>query len=329
MKTLYKEQFGYLNLEFIKTQDDKFDIWKTTLTSRKTNKTIELRIDSAYRHIEFEKRGESPAALYNLLGSFIIGKSVYVIYDKLGTVELCKYEFISPTEFKETNKLLENYFVTPALGRSKSNVYFKKIGDNIYFLLNLGQSFNTPKYSFLHKINDSMELNVKKLVFDLQSSESVTTVRLDDDSRRFINSVSEDDVLSAVLQKEYDIFKQHYDSTYYHKEISSDPQKQHMEVGTLHRQGLFPYDLYEDAKKTGKIESLLKEILQFINQDTDIKYIDGIEYKEIIHDDEQYSIIYFFYRNRMNKVNIIKYMGKNAIWLISDYIEKEIKIENP
>ncbi|MCD7930930.1 MAG: hypothetical protein LUH15_05970 [Tannerellaceae bacterium] len=254
--------------------------------------------------------------LYNIIGSFLYNKSLYVVYEKWGIISIYNYEFVDPIKFKIQGRNLAGHMVTPALGPLTSKAIFKNINSDIYLFITMSQGRDTTTPSQLYLIKDIQNMDL--LMFKSTSLNSTAILTLNESFKSWVDDVEEDEIekLDEDNLKDYKTFIGYREAPYYFKKLSLKKNQKDELSDLSYSDGLVSYHFFNPKKlplpNRKEIELTIKEVLTFCKTDTNIHYLDYIL-------DELNDTVYFFYKDRKSRVQIITYEIQDSVWKMWDY----------
>jgi hypothetical protein len=342
MDTIYKQKFNDLLLSFVRNNYNSKVEWKTILKNKSGKELILhndiFEKDSAWTYKE--SISESPIDLYNISGSLLDGKNLYVIYNRFGRVSVVKFSFTENENFTKDEKVILNTKFSGGSGKMSNQADFRKINTDLYFSLYYGQSYTGTKVS-LYKFNSDSFQKIKQIQWG-EKIKRIKTISISDFGRKWykneekilnsFNKLSLQDKEKEVPPSKEDVLKfnllkNHVDKTFSYQDMDLDQETYREKESILNNLGLENYQLFINSEK--KIEEFkIKRAEEYIN-DVLLKFkisknVSKVKLLDYIYESEKEKIIFFFYKDSL-ETKIIRYNNYNSEWLIGDCKEEEIK----
>ena len=343
--TIYQQQHNQISLRFTRTSTNTGIEWKTILTNR-DGKELTLHSDSIEKNLvweHYESVGESPIDLYNISGSHLDGKNLYIIYNRFGQVFITTYIFLEGEKFEKEEKIIQNSSSSGSFGNMSNQAQFRKIYGNIYFSLYTGHSFTGTRTN-IFRLNP-ITYNIKQIYFK-ENPVPVKVISVDnfgkieyEQTKRKIEyyenlSASEKTKNKSIAPTENEIkrlntIEQYLEKPFYFKVMDINEEKYKEENTNLQNTGITDYPLFGKIEDSHKIdeakikyaEQYIKEVLAVYKE----KDANKIQLLDFIYDSGQKNIIYFFYQKNTKEVKIIRYDNYKNEWLLRDYQEEEVQ----
>jgi hypothetical protein len=344
MDTIYKQQHDALVLSLVMDSTSSVVTWKTILSSAMGNEIVldTSTIEKSAAWKAQENVGESPVGLYNIASSYLKGEHLYIIYNRFGEVFVKKYTLLENDKFSVQNKEITEYLTSGGFGSMVNTAQFKKVNDDLYFLITAGQSFTGSKTN-LYKINTTL-FTIKKIKF-AESIQRIKTFTISESAKLTHNQIKtkvdyynglttsqkkENELLAPTTKelKDFEVLKEYVNSTnpYHLKTMSSQQDLYEQQETDLSNLGFSNFPLFTDDEKNIKNDDLNKfvgYVTELFKKEDTKKEIRNVKMLNYIFSKEQDNKIYFFFENQA-VMEIIRYDNYTSEWLISRYAEKEI-----
>ena len=337
MDTIYQKKINHLSIKFIRSLQDSTYYWETQLINTANNKKIILYKDSIVKDFaweQFERIGEGYTNFYNISGTFIRNKDVYIVYNKMGDVFISKYHFTASNEFTEETQSLSKYSVIPRDGRLTNEAHFSIIDNSMFLGLCIGQDRSSIELEKeLFKISDSFE--IKKLVFK-PNPLVLNGIFPNEGLKSDYNELLEKQEAKTITKQELEALtylKEYMLKPYYLKSVSTDPDIQHQTIENYFKQKWELFDFFPDKLQFNQrdlINGYIKDVVNYSNQKTDSMELLGWMEFDFRAGTIQFSMnndIFLFYRNQYANMKILRYKQYYPTWIVGDYTEEKIKAE--
>lgn len=324
MDTIYEKQYKNFSILFVKNSTKENVVWKTIY---KSNSTPEVAIfsDKAEKNKSWnfqEERGESPADLYTVAGTFFDDKNklLYIIYNRFGEVTIHQYALEKNIFVKENEHVLAKYLMSGGFGNVISKSDFIKIKEKIYFIFSVGQSgVKNPTQMYSFETGDLKSLN--KIEFN--SLKKIVKASYIND---FGKSLYEQEKDNLTQNKEVlNLIKNNISKDLFFVEMPLDKEKYEVKSSELHDFGIEGFSLFinkssSDNKDNIKTESVkkyslyIKDIL-YGNEKSDKSNIQPLGY---LYDSGQENMLYFFIEENKN-LEIVRFNNYSSEWLFGKF----------